>query len=300
MMSCKSDPTLVDKTPGARQLRCHTCDAHFCTDRMPPLRWTGTPMPDPIVRPPFCDNDTHAEDPNWTIRKERCSGCLVVACKVIAHMPQSEFERPGRCVGDPIVMDATEEVRTRRCIYCSSIACETRRVPVMDVAEAAHLMDAVVAAHNQKINPSPWKHLCPQNDFANVSLTDDYCTTCGKMRPRYGHTCIDGTTTIGTNPVCSVCGWSDETVSPAPAEPSVLDTQVGGDHYKKLGAYQPWQVLKAWLTPEEFRGYMKGTAIAYLAREQDKGGTQDIAKAAHTLDGLLELMELMEKEEPNG
>lgn len=70
---------------------------------------------------------------------------------------------------------------------------------------------------------------------------------------------------------------------------SVLDTQHGGDHYKKLGAYQPWEVLRAWLTPEEFRGYMKGTAIAYLAREQDKGGDMDIKKAAHTLQGLVEL-----------
>ena len=72
--------------------------------------------------------------------------------------------------------------------------------------------------------------------------------------------------------------------------PSVLDTQVGGDHYKKLGAYQPWEVLRHWLTPEEFRGYMKGTAIAYLARERDKGGMVDISKAGHTLEGLVELL----------
>ena len=71
---------------------------------------------------------------------------------------------------------------------------------------------------------------------------------------------------------------------------SVLQIQEGGDHYKKLGAYQPWEVLRAWLTPEEFRGYMKGTAIAYLAREQDKGGMLDIKKAGHTLQGLVELL----------
>lgn len=72
--------------------------------------------------------------------------------------------------------------------------------------------------------------------------------------------------------------------------PSASDTQVGGDHYKKLGAYQPWEVLRAWLTPEEFRGFMKGTAIAYLAREQDKGGDEDVRKATHTLQGLIELL----------
>ena len=65
--------------------------------------------------------------------------------------------------------------------------------------------------------------------------------------------------------------------------------QVGGDHYKKLGDYQPWEVLRRWLTPEEFRGFLKGSAIKYLARERDKGGLQDIKKAAHFLEYLVEL-----------
>lgn len=81
-------------------------------------------------------------------------------------------------------------------------------------------------------------------------------------------------------------------VLPVPlATPSTLDMQHGGDHYKQLGDYQPWQVLKAWLTPEEFRGYMKGTAIAYLAREAAKGGDLDINKATHTLQAFLEMKE---------
>jgi hypothetical protein len=63
----------------------------------------------------------------------------------------------------------------------------------------------------------------------------------------------------------------------------VLNSQVGGDHYKKLGIYQPWQVLAHWLTPEELRGFAKGTVIAYLARERDKGGDDDIAKSLNTL-----------------
>jgi hypothetical protein len=80
-----------------------------------------------------------------------------------------------------------------------------------------------------------------------------------------------------------------ESISPEEPKPA-KDTQVGGDHYKKLGRYQPWEVLEHWLTPEEFRGYMKGTAIAYLARERDKGGNIDVAKAAHTLQGFLETL----------
>ena len=69
---------------------------------------------------------------------------------------------------------------------------------------------------------------------------------------------------------------------------SALDTQVGGAHYKDM-AVQPWQALEAWLTPEEYRGYHKGVAIAYLAREQSKGGMQDIEKAVHHLQRLIEM-----------
>lgn len=72
---------------------------------------------------------------------------------------------------------------------------------------------------------------------------------------------------------------------------SALDAQAGGDHYKKLGDYQPWQVMNKWLTPEELKGFVKGTVIAYLAREDDKGGRLDIEKAKHTMEIYLELTE---------
>ena len=69
------------------------------------------------------------------------------------------------------------------------------------------------------------------------------------------------------------------------------NTQIGGDHYRAMGEFQPWDVLQHWLTPEEYRGYNKGVAIAYLARERAKGGDQDIAKAAHHLQKLLEVLQ---------
>lgn len=68
------------------------------------------------------------------------------------------------------------------------------------------------------------------------------------------------------------------------------ETQVGGDHYRKHGIYQPWDVLQHWLTPEEYRGWQKGVAIVYLARERDKGGDQDIEKAGHHIHKLVEVM----------
>ena len=76
---------------------------------------------------------------------------------------------------------------------------------------------------------------------------------------------------------------------------SVLASQVGGNHYVKLGEYQPWEVLSRWLTPDELRGFAKGTVIAYLARERDKGGVQDIEKALHTLQLYFEVSKKVTK-----
>ena len=68
-------------------------------------------------------------------------------------------------------------------------------------------------------------------------------------------------------------------------------TQIGGTHYTDMGAFQPWDVLQHWLTPEEYRGWQKGNAIVYLARERHKGGDTDIKKAAHHLDKLIATIE---------
>ena len=62
---------------------------------------------------------------------------------------------------------------------------------------------------------------------------------------------------------------------------SATSDQIGGDHYAKHGGMQPIHILRQYLTPDEFRGYTKGVAIAYLLRERDKNGDEDIAKARH-------------------
>lgn len=72
---------------------------------------------------------------------------------------------------------------------------------------------------------------------------------------------------------------------------SADDSQIGGVHYQKHKVeHQPWNVLQSWLTAEEYRGFLKGTAIVYLAREQGKGKDEDIAKAEHFLRKLLEVL----------
>ena len=70
--------------------------------------------------------------------------------------------------------------------------------------------------------------------------------------------------------------------------------QVGGDHYKKL-KITPWEALQCWLTPEELRGYFKGEAIVYLAREVSKAGPMDVSKARHVLQKLEEIDQMISK-----
>ena len=58
------------------------------------------------------------------------------------------------------------------------------------------------------------------------------------------------------------------------------DMQVGGSHYKEMPV-QPWTVMQAVLTPEEWRGYLKGNIIKYSMRAGRKEGSDDAGKALH-------------------
>jgi hypothetical protein len=64
--------------------------------------------------------------------------------------------------------------------------------------------------------------------------------------------------------------------------------QVGGSHYKDM-AVQPWAAMESWMTPEQFAGFLRGNAIKYLARCDAKGGLDDIKKARHYIDKLVEV-----------
>ena len=71
---------------------------------------------------------------------------------------------------------------------------------------------------------------------------------------------------------------------------SADDIQVGGNHYKTL-AVQPWAAMEAWMTPEAFMGFLRGNAIKYLARCDQKGGMEDLRKAQHYVTKLIEVSE---------
>ena len=62
-----------------------------------------------------------------------------------------------------------------------------------------------------------------------------------------------------------------------------LDTQVAGDHYKKL-KIQPVEYIHG-----NGIGFIEGSVIKYITRWRDKGGIDDLRKARHFIDLLIAL-----------
>lgn len=67
------------------------------------------------------------------------------------------------------------------------------------------------------------------------------------------------------------------------------DYQVDGNHYKDMPV-QPWAVMEAVLTDEEFIGFLKGNILKYCMRNgTKKASPQDGEKAKHYLQKLKEV-----------
>jgi hypothetical protein len=60
------------------------------------------------------------------------------------------------------------------------------------------------------------------------------------------------------------------------------EQQVGGAHYA-VKAIQPWDFIIA-----NDIGYLEGNIIKYISRWKDKGGVEDLKKAQHYLQKLIE------------
>jgi len=63
---------------------------------------------------------------------------------------------------------------------------------------------------------------------------------------------------------------------------SSLKTQEGGDHYKRLGI-QPVEYIQA-----NNLDFFQGNVVKYVTRHKDKKGAEDIRKAIHYLQMILE------------
>ena len=73
---------------------------------------------------------------------------------------------------------------------------------------------------------------------------------------------------------------------------SALDVQTGGDHYKDM-KIQPVEFIHANGLP-----FIEGAIIKYVCRHKAKNGRQDLEKARHFIDMLLELEYPEEKDVP--
>ena len=66
---------------------------------------------------------------------------------------------------------------------------------------------------------------------------------------------------------------------------SSLNIQVGGNHYKEMPIQPIEYIMKNNI------GFMEGNAIKYISRWRSKGGVEDLKKARHYLDMLIEFEE---------
>jgi hypothetical protein len=64
---------------------------------------------------------------------------------------------------------------------------------------------------------------------------------------------------------------------------SANDTQIAGGHYKDK-PIQPWDYIAA-----NNLGYFEGNVVRYISRWRDKGGVDDLRKAKHYIEKLIEL-----------
>ncbi len=66
---------------------------------------------------------------------------------------------------------------------------------------------------------------------------------------------------------------------------NALDKQIGGNHYKKF----PIQPIEFCHANREFIGPTEAAVIKYVSRHRFKNGLEDIHKAIHMLELIIEL-----------
>lgn len=63
------------------------------------------------------------------------------------------------------------------------------------------------------------------------------------------------------------------------------ERQVGGDHYRTK-QIQPWDYIA-----DNNLGFFEGNAIKYVSRWKEKNGVEDLYKAIHYIEKLIEIHE---------
>lgn len=86
-----------------------------------------------------------------------------------------------------------------------------------------------------------------------------------------------------TGPVPTPSPNADRPTSSTTGAINALETQVGGSHYRN-GGIQPVEYIES-----NHLGFCEGNVVKYVTRHQHKGGRQDLEKAKHYIDLLIEL-----------
>lgn len=71
-----------------------------------------------------------------------------------------------------------------------------------------------------------------------------------------------------------------------PINTSTSDNVNHPDHYTQ-GNIECIDAIKAIMTPEEFKGFLRGNVMKYIWRTEKKNGTEDLEKAKWYLDLLI-------------
>jgi hypothetical protein len=103
----------------------------------------------------------------------------------------------------------------------------------------------------------------------------DYVPRPGPLTPRT----IGDYAKVGAE----ICGIPYNGPSPVS---TANEVQVGGEHYRLNGKYQIWDLVvdMGW-------DFFQGNAISYIHRYKQKGGVDDLRKARHYLDKMIEIEE---------
>ncbi len=97
-----------------------------------------------------------------------------------------------------------------------------------------------------------------------------------------GHKVVYNSTQVSKNTWRYIIAWEyDET--PKKTESTPLQTQEGGNHYKDL-AIQPVEYIF-----HNKLEYLEGNVVKYVTRHRSKNGAEDIRKAIHYCQLILEL-----------
>lgn len=114
-----------------------------------------------------------------------------------------------------------------------------------------------------------------------------YCPACNSTL--YTDSRLDGTFLKCSDPGCKYNKLIGAT-NPPPPPGKEADPVNHPSHYTQ-GSIECIDALKAELTPEEFRGFLKGNAAKYIWRSNLKGSTlQDIEKAQWYINKLVEIL----------